>query len=118
MSAKGRIVRKKKRQYTFVSNDDTLYWDNISLDSAEDKEWRSITLHVSAMLRHGMPIQSIMKIEDKCNGIITSFTKAIWKVLSKYVPAEETGDKCPECGGIPIAQQLHRYCLQCSYLMD
>jgi ribonucleoside-diphosphate reductase alpha chain len=112
----GKITRKKKRQYTFLSDDSSLYWDNISLDPEDYKEWRATTLHVSAMLRHGMPIQSIMKIEDKCNGVITSFNKAIWKVLAKYVPAEDTEELCPQCGtGHIIRENGCEHCDSCGW---
>lgn len=112
----GKIVRKKKRQYTYLSDDGSLYWDNISLDPEDYKEWRATTLHVSAMLRHGMPIQSIMKIEDKCNGVITSFNKAIWKVLAKYVPAEDTEELCPQCGtGHIIRENGCEHCDSCGW---
>jgi len=116
LTAHGKITRKKKRQYTFLSDDGSLYWDNISLDPEDYKEWRATTLHVSAMLRHGMPIQSIMKIEDKCNGIITSFNKAIWKVLSKYVPSEDTEELCPQCGtGHIIRENGCEHCDSCGW---
>ena len=116
LTSHGKIVRKKKRQYTYLSDDGSLYWDNISLDPEDYKEWRATTLHVSAMLRHGMPIQSIMKIEDKCNGVITSFNKAIWKVLSKYVPAEDTEELCPQCGtGHIIRENGCEHCDSCGW---
>jgi ribonucleoside-diphosphate reductase alpha chain len=68
------------------------------------------------MLRHGMPIQSIMKIEDKCNGIITSFNKAIWKVLAKYVPSEDTEELCPQCGtGHIIRENGCEHCDSCGW---
>ena len=116
LTSHGKIVRKKKRQYTYLSDDGSLYWDNISLDPEDYKEWRATTLHVSAMLRHGMPIQSIMKIEDKCNGVITSFNKAIWKVLAKYVPAEDTEELCPQCGtGHIIRENGCEHCDSCGW---
>lgn len=116
LTSHGKIIRKKKRQYTYLADDNSLYWDNISLDPEDYKEWRATTLHVSAMLRHGMPIQSIMKIEDKCNGIITSFNKAIWKVLAKYVPSEDTSELCPSCGvGHIIRENGCEHCDSCGW---
>ena len=37
LTSHGKITRKKKRQYTFLSDDGSLYWDNISLDPEDYK---------------------------------------------------------------------------------
>lgn len=110
---RGTITKVKKREYSFISDDKKLSFSNIALDE-DNLEWRNTTLHVSAMLRHGMPILSIMKIEDKCNGIVTSFNKAVWKVLSRYAP-EDSGEVCPDCGGAVIRENGCVHCTNCGW---
>lgn len=110
---RGTITKVKKREYSFISDDKKLSLPNIALDE-DNLEWRNTTLHVSAMLRHGMPILSIMKIEDKCNGIVTSFNKAVWKVLSRYAP-EDSGEVCPDCGGAVIRENGCAHCTNCGW---
>lgn len=109
----GNITKIKKRHYTFESNEFNM--SNIALDPEDYSSWRAITLYVSAMLRHGMPIESIMKIVNKCDDVITSFHKAIWKVLSKYSKEEESNEKCPECGSKIIREGGCKHCDNCGW---
>ena len=53
-------------------------------------------------MRHGVPIKYIIQQVDKSNAPITSFTKAVARVLSKYISDEDKvqitkGRLCPEC---------------------
>lgn len=109
----GTITKLKKRIYEFKSK--VFGFENIALDPEDFKEWRNTTLHVSAMLRHGMRIEDIMKIEDKCNDVVTSFNKAIWKVLSNYAKNTDLEERCPECGGELIRENGCKHCKDCEY---
>lgn len=102
---KGKIVKVRKMEYRFES--DLLTMENIG-DC--DREYRNVTLHVSAALRHGMPIKSIVALENKCNDSIVSFNKAVSRVLNKYVPKEVTSEICPWCGQ-PLIRE--NGCLKC-----
>ena len=44
-----------------------------------------------------IPVSEVIKTAKKVNQNITSFSSAMCRVLSKYVPIEKEG-KCPECG--------------------
>ena len=81
-------------------------------DSVEEK---AATLYSSMLLRHGVDIKYIIKTAKKVNDNIGSFTAAMCRVLSKYVPAEETGEKCPECGGNIIREGGCAHCDSCSW---
>lgn len=110
-NCRGTITKIGKRHYRFECENFTI--ENIALDD-NDKDYRQITLLTSGLLRHGMPIQSIMKLEDKCNDVITSFNKAIWKVLSKYAPNDST-ESCPECGSKVVREGGCKHCSSCGW---
>ena len=90
-------------------SDNTLATDNI--------EERAATLYASMLMRHKADLKYIIKTAKKVNDNITSFTSAICRILSKYVPAEETGEKCPECGGKLIRENGCIHCDSCGWSM-
>ena len=67
------------------------------------------------LLRHGVDIKYIIKTAKKVNPGITSFTSAICRVLSKYLPDETLNDKCPECGANLIRESGCIICHSCGY---
>lgn len=113
-SHKGQIIKTKKRTYRFVS--DLVDIENIALNEEGDRIYRNVTLHVSGALRHGMPIKSIISLEEKCNDNIISFNKAISRVLAKYLPKDTiTDDTCPECGNKLVFENGCKHCPSCGY---
>lgn len=113
-SHKGQIIKTKKRTYRFVS--DLADIENIALNEEGDRIYRNVTLHVSGALRHGMPIKSIISLEEKCNDNIISFNKAISRVLAKYLPKDTiTDDTCPECGNKLVFENGCKHCPSCGY---
>lgn len=82
---------------------------------SEKREYRNVALHVSGNLRTGMRLEDIIKLEDKCNDGINSFNKAISRVLSKYIPNEESNESCPECGGKMVREAGCEHCVSCGY---
>ena len=54
-------------------------------------------------------------IAKKVNDNITSFSSAMCRILAKYIPAEETGEKCPDCGGKIINENGCRHCSDCGW---
>lgn len=82
---------------------------------SEQREYRNVALHVSGNLRTGMRLEDIMKLEEKCNDGITSFNKAISRVLSKYLPNEEVDDVCPECGEKLVRESGCIHCPSCGW---
>ena len=58
-----------------------------------------ITRLASMSLRHGANIKFIVEQLNKSNGNITSFGKAVARILKKYIPEGAISkDKCTECG--------------------
>lgn len=87
----------------------------INIGKNNDRDYRNVSLHVSAALRHGMPIKSIISLEGKCNEVIVSFNSVISRILSKYIPKETVDEKCPDCGGIVIREGGCKHCSECGW---
>lgn len=108
----GVITKKSKMHYSFASPMVEIK-DLESLN--EDIEERAATLYSSMLLRHGIAIKHIVKTAKKVNDNITSFSSAICRVLSKYIPNEASGEKCPECGGNIINEGGCQHCESCGW---
>ncbi len=97
----GIVVKKKRRHYSLLSEDRKTLIENIGAE--EDEIHPDIALETrrcSLELRHNIPPKDIIKQIDKCNKVVTSFSKASGRVLKKYVSADDlqTIDvPCPDC---------------------
>lgn len=109
---KGVITKKSKMNYTFTSEYILINKLQLANDNVEEK---AATLYASMLLRHGVAIKYIIKTAKKVNDNIASFTSAMCRILSKYIPAEATGEKCPECGGELINESGCVHCKSCGY---
>ena len=111
-SHRGVITKKSKMNYTFIS--EHIQIEKLQL-ATENVEERAATLYASMLLRHGVEIKYIVKTAKKVNDNITSFSSALCRVLSKYIPSESTGEKCPECGGEVINEGGCCHCKDCGW---
>ena len=109
---KGIITKKSKMHYNFKSDILEIKELELAHDSVEEK---AATLYSSMLLRHGVDIKYIIKTAKKVNDNIGSFTAAMCRVLSKYIPEEVTGEKCPECGGNVIKEGGCSHCADCEW---
>ena len=108
----GVITKKSKMHYSFKSE----LVEIKELESQnDDMEEKATTLYISMLLRHGVAIKYIIKTAKKVNNNITSFSSAICRILAKYIPAEASGEKCPECGGNLINEGGCTHCESCGY---
>jgi len=94
---KGCVVRVKKGNYNLVDEGGQLCIENIS--ARVNEEEAAIARLISTSLRHGTAVEHLVNQLNKTHGSLVSYSKAISRVLSKYVEAKETGEKCPDCGG-------------------
>lgn len=96
--AKGVMWKTSKGKYNLIRKDQPIIRDIQKF--FKDDEQESITRLLSTALRHGTPIDFLVSQMKKSGGTIISYTKAIARVLSKYVKIskEGVGEKCPECG--------------------
>ena len=110
---KGIITKVSKMHYSFTS--DIFHIDNLELAN-ENVEENAATLYSSMLLRHGVDIKYIVKTAKKVNDNITSFSSAMCRVLSKYIPNEEIkGEVCPDCGGTLVREAGCIHCKDCGY---
>ena len=109
---KGTITKVKKGVYNLKSDD----LDIVNLLNTDISiEEKAATLYSSMLLRHGVSIKYITKTAKKVNDNITSFSSAMCRVLSKYMPSEIVNDKCPECGSDLINEGGCVHCSSCLY---
>ncbi len=76
-------------------------------------EHRMITRLLSTSLRHGAPLNALMAQLTKCDGDVTTFSKAIVRVLKRYITDEEYLEvsRCRSCGSKELV--MEQGCLQC-----
>lgn len=107
----GQITKVSKGVYKFTSEFVTI--PNLIKElSIEEK---AATLYTSMLLRHGIKIQYILKTAKKVNDNILSFSAAMCRILSKYAPTLETGEKCPNCGAALINEGGCIHCSSCEF---
>lgn len=110
---KGVITKVSKMHYSFTS--DVFHIDNLELAN-ENVEENAATLYSSMLLRHGVDIKYIVKTAKKVNDNISSFSSAMCRVLSKYIPNEEIkGEVCPDCGSTLIRENGCVHCSSCGW---
>ena len=110
----GKITKVKKNHYKFTSEHTTIEDLQLTTDNIEEK---AATLYTSMLLRHNTNIKYVVKTAKKVNENISSFSSAMCRILSKYIPAEETGEKCPDCGGKVIRENGCIHCESCGWSM-
>ncbi|QOR59313.1 vitamin B12-dependent ribonucleotide reductase [uncultured phage cr112_1] len=110
---KGVITKIGKMHYSFTSEHMKL--ENLQKANINIEE-QAATLYSSMLLRHGVNIKYIVKTAKKVNDNITSFSSAMCRVLSKYIPNEEIkGEICPDCGGTLVREGGCIHCKDCGY---
>ena len=107
---KGVITKVAKGQYSLESE----YFSINNLVAEMGPEEQAVTLYCSMLLRHGVSMKYTIKTTKKVNNLVTSFSSAICRILSKYM-GKETTDKCPECGGNLIYEAGCTHCDSCEF---
>ena len=94
---KGYIEKETKGRYSLHIGEDMILRD---ISDIFNETQGAMTRLVSTLLRHGVDIQFIVQQIEKSDGTIVSFTKALARVLKKYITdgVKESGAKCQECG--------------------
>ena len=106
-NVKGKTIKIRKGQYKFINGEFEI--EDIQL-AAERIEERTLTLSASMLLRHGAPIEHVIKVIKKIDENITSFSSVVRRYLSRYIKEEANGEKCPICGDKLIMQDG---CVKC-----
>ena len=108
---RGTITKKAKGVYSLKSIDFDV--PNI-LNTNITIEEKAATLYSSMLLRHGITLKYIIKTARKVNDNITSFSSAMTRILSKYLP-KDTDEQCPECGEMLVRTGGCISCPSCGY---
>jgi len=111
-NTKGVIVKVRKGIYKFINGEFEI--ENIQL-AADRIEERTLTLSASMLLRHGAPIENVVKVIKKIDENITSFSSVVRRYLSKYTKDEEVEGVCPMCGGELVREEGCVHCSSCSF---
>jgi ribonucleoside-diphosphate reductase alpha chain len=72
---------------------------------------------VSTALRHGTDVSFIVHQLEKSKGDLSCSSKAIARVLKKYIPdgKEVSGEECQECGGQLTRESGCIICKACGF---
>lgn len=108
----GTITKIKKMHYSF--NSDYLEIPDLQASSNNIEE-HAATLYTSMLLRHNTNIKYVIKTARKVNENISSFSSAMCRILSKYIPSETLSQKCPDCGGNIIRENGCIHCESCGW---
>jgi len=110
----GTLERNGHGKYNLVigEGDDAWTIKNVAHFLLSD-EHRMITRLLSTSLRHGAPLSAVVSQLTKCDGDVTAFSKAILRVLKKYITDEEYLEvsNCRSCGSKKLV--MEQGCLQC-----
>jgi len=105
-SIKGEIVKNSSGNYTYGT---------INITDKLTDEQSIITRLVSTSLRHGTDIKFIVEQLNKTKGDLTSFGKAIARVLKQYIQngSHLKGSDCPNCGSKLVMENGCEICKSC-----
>jgi ribonucleoside-diphosphate reductase alpha chain len=110
---KGKIIKPKKDTYHLIlNNKNTL---NIKKSFKNDGSESAMTRLVSLNLRHGVDIKYVVQQLERSEGDMTTFAKAISRVLKKYISEESriNEENCPTCHSDELIQQSG--CIICNH---
>ncbi len=101
------------RYHLIIGEDDNRYvFKNVASLLLTD-EHRMITRLLSASIRHGSPLNALISQLSKCDGEVTAFSKAMMRVLKKYITDEEYLEvsSCHSCGSRNLVMESG--CMNC-----
>ena len=107
------IAKVESGKYQLTSEDGNHSYGIITEKLTEDQA--AITRLISTSLRHGADIKFIVEQLNKTDGDLTSFNKAMARVLKKYIPegTELKGMKCETCGNGLVMEDGCVVCKSC-----
>jgi ribonucleotide reductase alpha subunit len=118
---KGSIIKNKdskgESRYDFVYTDKDGYEQEMrGLSRAFNREYWNTAKMVSAILRHGMPIPSIINLIDSLHideDVLGTWKSGVKRMLKKYIKeGTQIGNICPECNQNTLI--FTNGCVQCT----
>lgn len=113
-----RLIKRKEKGVNYY---DLLANSHFRLDDIssffELGEEQSLTRSISLSLRYNIPIVDICDQLDKATGSVVELSKALLRVLKKYIKEGNIGKECPNCGSKEglISQGGCITCKDCGY---
>lgn len=117
---KGKIIKRKKRHYSLLDEEDNVIVENLAEQEEEINPQVSLeTRRFSLELRHGIHPKYICEQIDKSSEVITSFSKAVNRIMkSKYISPEDMSSDviCPKCAekGKIVSMYPDSACWRCA----
>lgn len=110
---KGYIQRIKNGKYTLISDNEIIV-ENLCDQCGDEEE--AIARLASISLRNQVDIQSVVDQLEKTKGHLSGFTKAITRVLKKYIPeGSKSTEKCPDCFSHLVYSEGCKRCPGCGW---
>ena len=120
----GKVIKKKNRHYSLLDKEDNILIENIiDEENRIDPQVSLETRRFSLELRHQIHPKYICQQIDKSNDVITSFSKAVNRIMKrKYIDANEIsgGIMCSRCSanGKMIEMHAESGCWRCPECND
>lgn len=113
LSEHTKLVKNHSGEYQLENREDGKVLGKVTEIITDEQQ--AITRLVSTALRHGTDIKFIVEQLNKTQGDLTSFSKAISRVLKQYVTngTEIKGSLCPNCGSKMIMENGCEICRSC-----
>lgn len=110
----GVIVKIESGRYVITNPNDKDQYPTDLIEKLTDEQ-KAITRLVSTALRHGTDIKFIVEQLNKTQGDLTSFSKAIARVLKQYITngTQLKGSDCPNCGSKLVMENGCEICKSC-----
>lgn len=105
----GKMVKQTKGRYDLLINN--LVYPNVTGFCSDEENL--LTRMISTSLRHGADIRFVVEQLNKSEGDITSFGKAIARILKKYTNSELKEKSCENCGETLIYEGGCEVCPSC-----
>ncbi len=104
LPSQGIVIKRKKRHYSLVDMDKNILIENLAEEEMNiDPKIGLETRRFSLELRHGIHPKFICEQIDKSNETVTSFSKAVTRMIKKHYLTEEdccsiaASIACPSC---------------------
>ena len=109
------VVKVESGKYNLVSEDGGFTYGTVTEKLTEDQV--AITRLISTSLRHGADIKFIVEQLNKTEGDLTSFTKAMARILKQYIAdgVQLKGQTCDVCGTNMVMENGCVVCKACGY---
>ena len=111
---KGTLTKVAKRKYRLVGERSGKEYsiDNIISRMSDEEQYQ--TRDFSRGLRHGEHPKYIISDIDK-DAVVSSFRRAVSRILKNYLASEDVGDACPSCGEPLTFESGCKVCKSCGW---